>query len=176
MFCPNCGKEQLYNPRFCPICGTKLDQESVIQSAIKPEIEPSAELRVNQEIQPKSRSAALKWGTGILFVLAVVYLINMIGLILLIQAGFEVPFLLGDFIAFFVALPAAIFAAMRKYWRYIRGVTIWLPVSTILGIIFVFASGEMGTLLPEDIAFGLFIFLAEITCLILISRTKTEFS
>jgi len=99
----------------------------------------------------------------------------MIGLILLIQAGFEVPFLLGDFIVFFVALPAAIFAAMRKHWRYVRGVTIWLPVSTILGILFLFASGEIGTWLPEEIAFGLFVFLAEITCLILVSRTKTEF-
>ena len=175
MFCPNCGREQLYNPRFCPSCGTKFVQESVIQSDIKPEFEPNVEPMVNQGIQPKSRSAALKWGTGILFVLAVVYLINMIGLILLIQMGFEVPFLLGDFIAFFVALPAAIFAAVRKHWRYIRGVTIWLPVSTILGIIFVLASGGIGTLLPEDIAFGLFIFLAEITCLILISRTKAEF-
>jgi cation transport ATPase len=175
MFCPNCGKEQLYNPRFCPSCGTNLVQESVIQPDIKPEIEPSAGPGVNHGIQPKSRSAALKWGTGILFVLAVVYLINMIGLILLIQMGFEVPFLLGDFIAFFVALPAAIFAAMRKHWRYIRGVTIWLPVSTILGIIFLFVGGEIGTLLPEDIAFGLSVFLAEITCLILFSRTKTEF-
>lgn len=176
MFCPNCGKEQVGNPKFCPSCGTKLVQESVIQSDIKPEIEPGVETRVTQGVQPKSRSVALKWGTGILFVLAVIYLITLIDLISLTLMGYEVPIFFGDFIAFPLALAAAICALLRKYWGYVRGVAIWLPVSSIIGLLIAFGEGWLGPMLPGDIAYTTFVILLEITCLILIYRTKAEFS
>jgi hypothetical protein len=125
--------------------------------------------------QPKSRSAALEWGTGLLFVIAVIYLIQMIGIIALIQEGREVVFLsVGIFIVFPLTLPAAIYAARRKHWGYVRGVTIWLPIYTIMGESILFVS--TGPWAPGVIAYTLFEFLAEITCLILISRTKAEFS
>ena len=89
MFCPNCGKEQVDNPKFCPSCGIKLVQESVIHSDTLPEIQPSVEPRVSQGIQPKTRSAALKWGTGLLFMLAAIYLFNIIAIVLLIQEGYQ---------------------------------------------------------------------------------------
>ena len=162
--------------KFCPSCGTKLVQESVIQSDIKPEIEPSVEPGVNQGIQPKSRSAALKWGTGILFVLAVIYLITLIDLISLTLMGFEVPIFFGDFIAFPLALAAAICAAKRKYWGYVRGVAIWLPIASIIGLLFAFGEGWLGLMLPGDIAYIIFVIVLEITCLILIYKTKAEFS
>jgi len=176
MFCPNCGKEQVGNTKFCPSCGTKLVQESVIQSDIDTEIKPSVEPRVTQGVQPKSRSAALKWGTGILFVLAVIYLISLIDLISLTLMGYEVPLFFGDIIAFPLTLAAAICATKRKYWRYVRGVAIWLPVSSIIGLLVAFGEGWLELMLPGDIAYIVFVILLEITCLILISRTKAEFS
>ena len=86
------------------------------------------------------------------------------------------PFFVGDFIAFPLALAAAICATKRSHWGYVLGVAIWLLISSIIGAVILLASGEIGIWLPEDIAFGLFVFLAEITCLILIYRTKAEFS
>jgi hypothetical protein len=186
MFCTNCGKEQVDNPKFCRSCGTKLVQESVIQSDIKAEIRPSVEPRVNQGIQPKvqrniepgamlgfqpkPRSAALKWATGLLFVLTVIYLIIMIGSIYLIRVGYEPSFF--DFLLNFPLLPlalaAAICATRREHWGYVLSVAIWLPVSSIPDILNLFASRQIDLTLP--------LFLAEITCLILISRTKAEFS
>jgi hypothetical protein len=192
MFCTNCGKEQVDNPKFCRSCGTKLVQESVIQSDAKPEIKPSVEPRVNQGIQPKvqpniepgavlvfqpkPRSATLKWATGLLFVLTVIYLVDWINLISLIRAGINVPALPGDFVWVFILIPAAICAAMRKHWGYARGVTIWLPITSIMGTLILFGRGQIGPLAPEDIASAIFVFLLQITCLILISRTKAEFS
>ena len=176
MFCPNCGKEQVGNPKFCPSCGTKLVQESVIQSDIEPEIKPSVEPRVNQGIQPKSRSAALKWGAGILFVLTVICLINMIDAILLSLRGFVVPFGLGYFITFCLVLAAAIHAVRRKHWGYVLGATIWILVIDIIWTFILFGGEELGFILPGDIAFLIFVLLLEITCLILIARTKAEFS
>jgi len=170
MFCPNCGKEYVDNPRFCPNCGTKLVQESVTRSVIGPEIKQSVEPSANQGIQPKSRSAALKWGTVILFVLTVIYLIIMIGLIVLMHEAVEQSFFefLVGVTLFPLTLTAAICAARRKHWGYVLGVAIWLPVSSIPEILYLFASRQIDWMLP--------IFLAEITCLILISRTKADFS
>jgi len=162
--------------KFCPSCGTKLIQESVITSDIQSEVKPSIEPTINQGLQQRPRSAALKWGIGILFVLTAIYLFNVINLIYLIQVGFEVPFLLGDFIAFPLALAAAICATKRSHWGYVRGVAIWLVISSIIGTLWLLGSGDIGIWLPEDIAFALFVFLAEITCLILIYKTKVEFS
>ena len=176
MFCPNCGKEQANNAKFCDNCGTKLVQESAIHSDTEPEIKPSVDPGVSQGIQPKSRSAALKWGTGILFVLAVIYLITLIDLISLSLMGYEVPILFGDIIAFPLALAAAICAVKRKYWGYVRGVAIWLPVSSIIGLLVALGEGWLGLFSPGDIAYTIFVLLLEITCLILIYRTKAEFS
>ena len=162
--------------KFCPSCGTKLVQESVITSDIHSEVEPGMEPLVNQGFQQRPRSAALKWGTGILFLLTGVYLFSLINLIYLFQVGYEVPFFLGDFLVFPLALAAAICAVKRNHWGYVRGVAIWLPIASIIGTLMVLASGEIGILLPEDIALALFVFLAEITCLILIYKTKAEFS
>lgn len=162
--------------KFCPSCGTKLAQESVIMSDIQSEVEPSIEPRVSQGLQQRPRSAALKWGTGILFVLTAIYLFGLINLIYLIQVGFDVPFFLGDFIAFPLALAAAICATKRSHWGYVRGVAIWLIIASIIGTLVLLASEEMGTWLPEDIAVALLVFLAEITCLILIYKTRAEFS
>lgn len=174
-YCPNCGKAGIEGMKFCPSCGTRLVQESVITSDIESQVEPSIEPMVNQGLQRRPRSAALKWGTGILFVLTAIYLITLIDLILLIRQGYE-PYVFGDFIVFPLALAAAIYAVKRKHWRYVLGVTIWLPIASIIGMLVLLASGEMGIWLPEDIAFVLFVFLAEITCLILIYKTKAEFS
>jgi len=175
-YCPNCGKAGVGGMKFCPGCGTELVQESVITSDIQSEVKPSIEPMASQGLRQGPRSAALKWGTGILFVLTAIYLFNLINLIYLIQVGFEVPFFLGDFIAFPLALAAAICATKRSHWGYVRGVAIWLLISSIIGAVILLASGEIGIWLPEDIAFALFVFLAEITCLILIYRTKAEFS
>jgi len=176
MFCPNCGKEQVGNPRFCPSCGTELVQESVAESYTEPEMEPSVETRVNQKVQPGSRSAALKWGTGILFVLAVIYLITLIELIRWTLMGYAIPFGLGDIIAFPLALAAGICAVKRKHWGYVRGVAIWLPIASVIGFLIALGEGWLEFMLPGDIAYSIFIFLLEITCLILIHRTKAEFS
>lgn len=175
-YCPNCGKAGVAGMKFCSSCGTKLIQESVITSDIQSEVNQSIEPVANQLLQQRPRSAALKWGTGILFVLTAIYLFNVINLIYLIQVGFEVPFFLGDFLAFPLALAAAVFAAKRSHWGYVRGVAIWLLISGIIGAFILLTSGEIGIWLPEDIAFALFTFLAEITCLILIYKTKAEFS
>ena len=175
-YCPNCGRSGVEGMKFCPSCGTKLVQESVITSDIQSEVKPSIEPSVNQGLQRRPRSAALKWGTGILFVLTAIYLFGLINLIYLIQVGFGVPFFLGDFIAFPLALAAAICATKRSHWRYVRGVAIWLLISSIIGTLILLASGEIGIWLPEDIAFALLVFLAEIACLILIYKTKAEFS
>jgi len=176
MFCPNCGKEQVGNPRLCPSCGTELVQESVTGSDIEPEIGPSVETRVTEEVQPRSRSTALKWGIGILFVLAVIYLISLIDLISLTMMGYVIPFGIGDFIAFPLALAAAICAVKRKHWGYVRGVAIWLPISSVIGFFIALGEGWLEFMLPGDIAYIVFVFLLEITCLILIHRTKAEFS
>lgn len=162
--------------KFCPGCGTKLVQESAITSDIQSEVEPSIGPPVNQRLQQRPRSAALKWVTGILFLLTGIYLFSLINLIYLLQVGYEVPFFFGDFIAFPLALAAAICAVKRSHWGYVRGVAIWLLIASTLGAVILLASGEIGIWLPEDIAFTLFTFSAEITCLILIYRTKTEFS
>jgi len=175
-YCPNCGKSGVEGMKFCPSCGAKLVQESIISSDIQSEVQPSIKSGVNQGLQQRPRSAALKWGTGILFVLTAIYLFNLINLIYLIQAGFEVPFFLGDFIAFPLALAAAICATKRSHWGFVRGVAIWLVIASIIGTLMLLASGEIGIWLPEDIAIALLVFLAEITCLILIYKTKTEFS
>lgn len=39
MFCPNCGKEQVDNPRFCRHCGAKLVQEPGIQLGVQPDVQ-----------------------------------------------------------------------------------------------------------------------------------------
>ena len=142
----------------------------------KPEIEPSVKPRVNQGIQPRSRSAALKWGTGILFVLTVMYLIALINLTTLSLWGYAVPFLPGYFITFFIALAAAIYAVRRKHWGYVLVATIWLLVAEIIGTSNLLGGGGPGAVLPGDIAFQIFALLLVITCLILVSRTKAEFS
>lgn len=175
-YCPSCGKSEVQGMKFCPSCGTKLAQESILSSNTQSDVKPSLELGVNQGIQQRPRSTALKWCTGILFVLTAVYLFYLISLIYLIQVGFEVPLFPGDFIAFPLALAAAIYAAKRSHWGYVRGVAIWLVISSIIGTIVLLASGEIGIWLPEDIAIAVFVFLAEITCLILVYRAKTEFS
>jgi hypothetical protein len=162
--------------KFCPSCGTKLIQESLVTSDIQSGVKPSIEPSINQGLQQRPRSTALKWGMGLLFTLSAIYLFNLIGLIYLIQVGFEVPLFPGDFIAFPLALAAAICAAKRSHWGYIRGVAIWLVISSIIGALVILANGGIGIWLPEDIAIALFVFLAEITCLILVYRTKTEFS
>lgn len=162
--------------KFCPSCGTKLIQESIITSDIQSEVEPSMEPLVNQGLQQRPRSAALKWAIGILFLLTGIYLFSLINLIYLLQVGYEVPIFIGDFIAFPLALAAAICAMKRSHWGYVRGVAIWLVIASIIGTLFLLASGEIGIWLPEDIAIALFVFLAEITCLILVYRTKAEFS
>lgn len=175
-YCPNCGKAGVEGMKFCPGCGTKLVQESAITSDIQSEVEPSIGPPVNQGLQQRPRSAALKWVTGILFLLTGIYLFSLINLIYLFQVGYEVPFFIGDFIAFPLALAAAICAAKRGHWGYVRGVAIWLVIASIIGTLWLLASGEIGIWLPEDIAIVLFVFLAEITCLILIYKTKAEFS
>jgi hypothetical protein len=175
-YCTNCGKAVVAGMKFCSSCGTKLVQESAITSDIQSEVEPSIGPPVNQGLQQRPRSAALKWVTGILFLLTAIYLFSLINLIYLLQAGYEVPFFIGDFIAFPLALAAAICAMKRSHWRYVRGVAIWLVISTIIGALFLLASGEIGLWLPEDITLVLFVFLAEVTCLILISKTRAEFS
>lgn len=175
-YCPNCGKAGVEGMKFCSSCGTKLIQESLITSDIQSRVKPSIEPLINQGLQQRPRSATLKWGTGILFLLAGIYLFSLINLIYLFQVGYEVPFFLGDFIAFPLALAAAICAMKRSHWGYVRGVAIWLVISSIIGTVILLASGEIGIWLPEDIALALFVFLAEVTCLILIYKTKTEFS
>lgn len=175
-YCPNCGKPGAEGMKFCPSCGAKLAQESVISSDIQSEAKPSIEPMVSQGLQQRPRSAALKWATGILFVLTAIYLFNLIGLIYLLQVGFDVPFLLGDFIAFPLALAAAICAMKRSHWGYVRGVAIWLVISSAIGTLIVLASGEMGIWLPEDIAIALLTIFGEITLLIIIYKTKAEFS
>ena len=176
MFCPNCGKEHVDNPKFCTSCGTELVQESIIQSDIEPKIKPSVEPRVNQGIQPKSRSAALKWATGFLFVLTVICLLNIIDAISLSLWGIAAPFLPSYFIAFFIVLAAAIYAVRRRHWRYVLGATIWIIVIDTIITFNLFGGEGLGLMLPGDIALVIFVLLLEGTCLILISRTKAEFS
>ena len=170
--CPKCGVKYNEGAKFCRNCGTKLIQESVIPSDIKPSVEPS----VNQGLQPKSRSAALKWGTGILIAITVLYLIGLINLITLNQMGYAVPFLPLHSITFVIAIPAAICAVKRKYWGYVLGATIWLLIVEIIALSNLFVSAGSCPVLPGSIAIQIFSFLLAITCLILISRTKAEFS
>lgn len=44
MFCPNCGKEQVGNPKYCRNCGAQLVQEPAIQTGyragVQPDIQP----------------------------------------------------------------------------------------------------------------------------------------
>ena len=157
--------------RFCPGCGTKLVQEPVIPS----DIESSTEPRVSRGVQAESGSAALKWGTGILLVLAGNYLGTMIILIDLIRYGYELD-MLGDFILVPLSLAAAVCAVKRKHWRFVVGVTVWLPIATIIGLIAAAANGQIGSGGLGDLASVVFWFLLEIACLILIVRTEAEFS
>ena len=166
MFCPNCGMEQVGSPKFCPSCGTKLVQESVNESDIEHEIKPSVEPTVNQRIQPKSRSVALKWGTGLLFVIVVIYLIGFGTAI----AQNIVPSI-WDWIAFIIVLAAAIYAVKRKYWGVVLTVVIVILVTDII-----ITSTWQIPRTPVDIAWQTFLILVDIACLILISKTKAEFS
>lgn len=42
MFCPNCGKEQEDNAKFCRSCGAKLVLEPAVQPVIPPAAQPAA--------------------------------------------------------------------------------------------------------------------------------------
>jgi hypothetical protein len=90
---------------------------------------------VNQGLQQRPRSAALKWGTGILFVLTGIYLFGLINLIYLIQVGFEVPFLLGDFIAFPLALAAELFLVNRVSAQVLNHTTTFIDIIALFTVL-----------------------------------------
>lgn len=174
MFCPNCGKEQVGNPKFCSSCGTKLVQESVIESDIEPEIKPSVEPRINQGIPPKSSSAALKWGAGLLLALAVYMLVIGILMVVAFLMGSTPGIsLIGNFLWFTLTLIAGINALRKKHWGYVRGVAIWLIIIMIINLILSFVMGEEAMMYPAE---AIVVLLIVIVCNILISKAKADFS
>lgn len=174
MFCPNCGEEQIDNPRFCRSCGTKLVQESVVQSDTKLEIEPSVKPGINQGIQPKSSSAALKWGAGLLLALAIYMLvIGMIMVVAFLMGATLGISLIGNFLWFTLTLIAGINALRKKHWGYVRGVAILLIIIMIINLILSFVMGEEAMMYPAE---AIVVLLIVIVCNILISKAKADFS
>ena len=177
--CPKCKAEYNEGDEFCTRCGTKLVQEPVIRLDIldiEPETKSNVEPSANRGIQPEHRSATLKWVTGILGVFIVLYIIGLIGLIALTQMGYEVPDLPLQLITLFIIIAATVCAVKRRLWGFVLGTTIWLLIVEIRGSVMLSAAAESCPILPEQIALNVFALLLAVTCLILLSRTKAEFS
>jgi len=58
--CPNCGKAGVEGMKFCPSCGTKFIQESVIQSDIEPGVKASQEPREERQRHIDELEASIK--------------------------------------------------------------------------------------------------------------------
>jgi hypothetical protein len=283
MFCPNCGSEQVGNPKFCRRCGAKLDtiervREEPKLEVKKEEIISPEEERIFQEMPPLSMkklvieaakltnkygltayslawggrlkfkddtmgiavgrvmaskggtggkvvvtasgtgskvrltwekdnekcqrigglfwknleallqpgglksgpsSAALKWGTGLLFALTAYYFLVLFVDFANLQEGYETFIFPGDFVWPFLALFAAIHAARRKHWGYVRTITILLPIATVLGMVIYFSMLQGVSSSDADVFLSVLetviVLLIEITCAILISKSKEDF-
>jgi hypothetical protein len=120
------------------------------------------------------RSAALKWATGLLFAFTAYQLLGIVaGISLFLQQGIKVASF-GAFVLFSLTLIAAIYALNRKHWVDVLSVSILLPIATIVSAFLLYGRG-LGTLFLPVAVEVVVVFLAQVVCAILISKTKADF-
>lgn len=120
-------------------------------------------------------SAALKWGTGLLFAVTAYELLALVLLTIQPHITVEVgvSIVLGRFLLGFGCLSAAIYVLRRKRWLDALLACIILPGLTILSVFLRYWAG-LGTLFPPVDVFV--VFFAQLVCIILISKAKADFA